>query len=103
MILVSHDREFLNKQVNRIVSFETEGMRSYKGNYDFYLKAREEEVKSLEARAKNQEQKIRDAKRFIERFRSKATKARQAQSKLKLVKNGPDRDLSKEKRSIFLP
>jgi ATP-binding cassette subfamily F protein 3 len=85
MILVSHDREFLNKQVNRIVSFETEGMRSYKGNYDFYLKAREEEVKSLEARAKNQEQKIRDAKRFIERFRSKATKARQAQSKLKLV------------------
>jgi len=86
MILVSHDREFLNKQVNRIVSFETEGMRSYKGNYDFYLKAREEEVRSLEARAKNQEQKIRDAKRFIERFRSKATKARQAQSKLKLVK-----------------
>ena len=85
MILVSHDREFLNKQVNRIVSFETEGMRSYKGNYDFYLKAREEEVRSLEARAKNQEQKIRDAKRFIERFRSKATKARQAQSKLKLV------------------
>ncbi|MBL7203571.1 MAG: ABC-F family ATP-binding cassette domain-containing protein [Desulfobacteraceae bacterium] len=86
MILVSHDREFLNKQINWIVSFETEGMRSYKGNYDFYLKAREEEVKSLEARAKNQEQKIRDAKRFIERFRSKATKARQAQSKLKLVK-----------------
>ena len=86
MILVSHDREFLNKQVNRIVSFETEGMRSYKGNYDFYLKAREEEVRSIEARAKNQEQKIRDAKRFIERFRSKATKARQAQSKLKLVK-----------------
>ena len=85
LILVSHDREFLNKQVNRIVSFETEGMRSYKGNYDFYLKAREEEVRSLEARAKNQEQKIRDAKRFIERFRSKATKARQAQSKLKLV------------------
>jgi len=85
MILVSHDREFLNKQVNRIVSFETEGMRSYKGNYDFYLKAREEEVRSIEARAKNQEQKIRDAKRFIERFRSKATKARQAQSKLKLV------------------
>ncbi len=86
MILVSHDREFLNKQINRVVSFETEGMRSYKGNYDFYLKAREEEVRSLEARAKNQEQKIRDAKRFIERFRSKATKARQAQSKLKLVK-----------------
>ncbi len=86
LILVSHDREFLNRQVNRIVSFETEGMRSYNGNYDFYLKAREEEIRSLEARARNQEQKIRDAERFIERFRSKATKARQAQSKIKLVK-----------------
>ena len=86
MVLVSHDREFLNRQINRIVSFEIEGMRSYNGNYDFYLKAREEEVRSLEARAKNQEQKIKDAEKFIERFRSKATKARQAQSKIKLVK-----------------
>ncbi|MBL6967794.1 MAG: ABC-F family ATP-binding cassette domain-containing protein [Desulfobacteraceae bacterium] len=86
MILVSHDREFLNRQIRSIVSFETERMRSYNGNYDFYLKAREEEVRSLEAKARNQEQKIRDAQKFIERFRSKATKARQAQSKIKLVK-----------------
>ncbi|MCF8142802.1 MAG: ABC-F family ATP-binding cassette domain-containing protein [Deltaproteobacteria bacterium] len=86
LVLVSHDREFLNRQVNRVVSFETEGMRSYNGNYDFYLKARQEEIRSLEARAKNQEQKIRDAEKFIERFRSKATKARQAQSKIKLVR-----------------
>ena len=85
MILVSHDREFLNRQVNRIVSFETEGMRSYSGNYDHYLKARSEEVKSLEAKARNQEQKIKDAQKFIERFKSKATKARQAQSKIKLL------------------
>jgi len=86
LVLVSHDREFLNRQIRRIVSFETEGMRSYNGNYDFYLKAREEEIRSLEARARNQEQRIRDAEKFIERFRSKATKARQAQSKIKLVK-----------------
>jgi ATP-binding cassette, subfamily F, member 3 len=86
LVLVSHDREFLNRQVNRIVSFEPEGMRSYNGDYDFYLKAREEEIRALEARAKNQEQRIRDAEKFIERFRSKATKARQAQSKIKLIK-----------------
>ena len=85
MILVSHDREFLNRQVNRIVSFETEGMKSYSGNYDHYLKARSEEVKSIEAKARNQEQKIKDAQKFIDRFRSKATKARQAQSKIKLI------------------
>lgn len=85
MVLVSHDREFLNRQIHRIVSFETEGMRSYSGNYDFYLKARREEVKSLENKARNQEQKVKDAQKFIERFKSKANKARQAQSKIKLL------------------
>ncbi len=85
MILVSHDREFLNRQIHRLVSFETEGMRSYSGNYDFYLKARQEEVRSLENKARNQAQKVKDAQKFIERFRSKANKARQAQSKIKLV------------------
>ena len=86
MLLVSHDREFLNRQIRRTVSFEPEGMRVYSGNYDFYLGAREEEEATLEARARNREQKVREAQRFIERFRAKATKARQAQSKIKLVK-----------------
>ncbi|VBB46339.1 ABC transporter, ATP-binding protein [uncultured Desulfatiglans sp.] len=85
MVLVSHDREFLNRQVKRIMSFETEGMRVYSGDYDFYLKAREEEERALEAKARNQEQKVKEAQRFIERFQAKASKARQAQSKLKLV------------------
>ena len=86
IILVSHDRDFLNRQVNRIISLEPEGMKSYRGNYDFYLKAGEEERLNLKARARNQEQKIKDAQKFIERFRYKATKARQAQSKIKLLK-----------------
>ncbi len=86
LILVCHDRDFLNRQIERVISFEPEGLRSYSGNYDFYLKAREEEKRSLEASAKKQEQKIKEAKKFIERFRAKASKARQAQSKIKLVK-----------------
>lgn len=85
-ILVCHDREFLNRQINRVLSFEPEGLRMYKGNYDAYLEAREEEQRTLENRARNQEQKVKEAQRFIERFRSKASKARQAQSKIKLVK-----------------
>ena len=85
MVLICHDRDFLNRQVNRILSIEPEGFRSYSGNYDFYLKAREEENRVLEARARNQEQKIREAKKFIERFKAKASKARQAQSKIKLI------------------
>ena len=86
LMLVCHDRDFLNRQISRVISFEPEGMRSYSGNYDFYLQAREEERKSLEASAKKQEQKIKEAKKFIERFRAKASKARQAQSKIKLIR-----------------
>lgn len=86
IILVCHDREFLNHQIKRVISFETEGVRSYSGNYDQYMEAREEEVRGLEARARNQESQVKEARRFIERFRSKATKARQAQSKIKLLK-----------------
>ena len=86
IILVCHDREFLNRQINRVLSFEQEGIKSYRGNYDQYLKAREEENNRLEAMARNQEQKVKDAKKFIERFKTKATKARQAQSKIKLLK-----------------
>ena len=86
IILVSHDRDFLNRQINRIISFEPEGLKTYSGNYDFYLKAREDEKLIRLRQARNQEQKIKDAERFIERFRYKATKARQAQSKIKLIK-----------------
>jgi ATP-binding cassette, subfamily F, member 3 len=86
IILVCHDRDFLNRQIDRIISFEPEGIRSYRGNYEQYLVLREDENSRLEAMARNQEQKVKDAKKFIERFKTKATKARQAQSKIKLLK-----------------
>jgi ATP-binding cassette subfamily F protein 3 len=86
VVLICHDREFLNRQTERTFSFEPEGMRFYNGNYDHYLKAREEEKRNLEARARNQEQKVKEATKFIERFRAKSSKARQAQSKIKLLK-----------------
>ncbi len=86
MILICHDKDFLNRQIRRTISFEPEGVRFYSGNYDLYLKAREEEKRVLQARARNQEQKVKEAERFIERFRAKTSKARQAQSKIKLLK-----------------
>ena len=102
LVLVSHDREFLNRQIRRTISFEPEGVRFYNGNYDFYLKAREEERRTLEAKAKNQEQKIKEAKRFVERFKAKASKARQAQSKIKLIKKMElIKTYQKEKRIHF--
>ncbi len=85
MFLVCHDRDFLNRQISRTLSLEPEGLKNYSGNYDFYINAREQEKRVLEAKARNREQKVKEANRFIERFRAKATKARQVQSKIKLL------------------
>ena len=85
IFFISHDRDFINRLCQRILSLENEGIRSYPGNYDVYLKAHQEEEKILEGQAKKQAQTIKDARKFIDRFRYKATKARQAQSKLKLL------------------
>jgi len=86
IILVSHDRDFLNRQIHRTIGFENEGMRQYSGNYDGYLSAREQEKQITEAKNRNFEQKVKEAQKFIERFHAKASKARQAKSKAKLIK-----------------
>ncbi len=85
LVLICHDREFLNRHINKVISLEEEGLATYTGNYDQYVKIREQEEKVAEGKAKKQERMVKQAERFIERFRSKATKARQAQSKLKLL------------------
>lgn len=100
IILVCHDKEFLNRQIGRVLSFEREGIRIFRGNYDQYIDAREEENRRLEAEARNQEQKVKEAKKFIDRFRYKATKARQAQSKIKLLKKMEIIKTHKREKSI---
>ncbi len=84
-ILISHDREFLNEQVNRIWSFEPEGVRAYTGNYDKYLHARAEERVLLSNRAKNLQREREKAQEFINRFRAQANKARAVQSRIKAL------------------
>ena len=84
-ILISHDREFLNEQIKRVVSFEVEGVRTYPGDYDHYLKQRAEERVLLENRAKNVERERAHLEQFIDRFRYKASKAAQVQSRVKLL------------------
>ena len=83
LFLVSHDREFLNEQVNRIVSFEPEGVRTFRGNYEGYLRQREEEREVLENRAKNLEREKAHLEQFVRRFRAKASKAAQVQSRVR--------------------
>jgi ATP-binding cassette subfamily F protein 3 len=83
LLLVSHDREFLNRQIGRVLSLEPEGLRSYAGDYDDYRRQRAEEEVHLEAQAKRQAAKRAQLEGFIERFGAKATKAAQAKSKEK--------------------
>ncbi|MHB8419410.1 MAG: ABC-F family ATP-binding cassette domain-containing protein [Myxococcales bacterium] len=83
LLLICHDRDFLNRHVGRVLSLEPEGLRGYAGNYDRYLEARALEEGQLEARASRQAARRKELQDFIDRFGAKATKARQAQSKQK--------------------
>ena len=85
MVLVCHDRPFFNRHVQRVISFEPEGVRFYSGNYDEYLEIRGQEEEVLSAENRKREKKIKELDRFVERFRAKATKARQAQSRAKQI------------------
>jgi ATP-binding cassette subfamily F protein 3 len=84
-ILICHDREFLNEQIERVVSFETEGVRHYAGNYERYLTLRSEEEIILENKAKNIAREREQTERFINRFRAQANKARAVQSRVKAL------------------
>ena len=85
LLLVSHDREFLDRQIDRVLSLEPEGLRSYAGNYERYLELRAMEEEHLEAQAEKQQKRRAQMEAFIQRFRAKATKARQVQSRVKLM------------------
>src|SRR5574340_349985 len=83
LLLVSHDRDFLNRQIGRVLALEPEGLRAYAGDYDDYKRQRAEEEERLLAQAARQQAKRAQLETFIERFGAKATKARQARSKEK--------------------
>ncbi len=83
IILISHDRYFLNRLVNQIAELTPRGVRLYPGNYDTFLERRDEERLRLENLAEHQQKEIARLESFIERFRYKATKSRQVQSRIK--------------------
>lgn len=83
VVIVSHDRYFLDRMVTKIVEVWQRDLVSYSGNYSFYLKEKEERMQLQQRAYENQQDYIRQQERFIERFRAKATKAAQAQSAMK--------------------
>ena len=85
VLLTSHDRSFLNKITNKILAIENGKPVRFNGNYNGYIEMRQKEAEKLEAAAQRQQKKIAKEMEFIDRFRYKATKARQAQSRLKML------------------
>jgi ATP-binding cassette subfamily F protein 3 len=85
LLLIAHDREFLDRIVNRVVNIEHARARAYRGNYSAFEEQRAAELAEQSALFTRQQQQIRHMQSFVERFRAQATKARQAQSRLKAL------------------
>ena len=85
VLLISHDRRFLNSLATRIIELDRGALSVYSGNYDDYEKQKQEREELLESQAANQSRKIAEVERFIERFRAKNTKATQVQSRIKML------------------
>jgi ATP-binding cassette subfamily F protein 3 len=85
VIIVSHDRTFLDNVITKTVDVTQQQLVTYEGNYSFYLQEKELRQEIQQGAYENQQQKIRQTERFIERFKAKATKARQVQSRVKAL------------------
>ncbi|MEM9998798.1 MAG: ABC-F family ATP-binding cassette domain-containing protein, partial [Bacteroidota bacterium] len=85
VVVVSHDRYFLDRMVTQIAELRDSRIDAYAGNYSFYMEEREERIALQAAAYENQQRMIAETERFIERFRYKATKAKQVQSRVKML------------------
>ncbi|MEX0594230.1 MAG: ABC-F family ATP-binding cassette domain-containing protein [Balneolaceae bacterium] len=83
VIIVSHDRAFLDTLTTRTLALDAGALYDYAGNYSFYEKKFAQEQELLERQAENQAKQIKETEEFIDRFRYKATKAKQVQSRIK--------------------
>jgi ATPase subunit of ABC transporter with duplicated ATPase domains len=84
-LLISHDHHFLDTVATTIVDVDYQTIKAYPGNYAHFVRAKREERERREAEIEKREAEIAGHKAFVERFRAKASKARQAQSKLKAI------------------
>ena len=100
VVITSHDRAFLNQVANRILAIEPGEAVHHRGNYDEYLAARERALEVKEAAAARQEREIQRQMRFVERFRYKATKARQVQSRLRQLEKVEIIELPRATRKV---
>jgi ATP-binding cassette subfamily F protein 3 len=100
IVIVSHDRVFLNHLIEWIAEIEAQRIDLYHGDYDHYLEEKEARRQVFEATYKTQQRKIEQTERFIERFRAKNTKSSQVQSRIKMLEKIERIELPEKKREI---
>ena len=100
IIVISHDRSFLDRLTTTTWELSLGRLTAYRGNYSKYLVDKEERLTIERAAYANQQAMIKQTERFIERFRSKSTKARQVQSRVKQLEKMERIELSETERSI---
>lgn len=83
LLLISHDRDFLDNTMTHILSFEQQGLQTYTGNYSSFEKQKAARLKLQQQQFDKQQTKIAHLQSFITRFKAKASKAKQAQSRVK--------------------
>ena len=85
VVIVSHDRQFIDNVATKTVDVTQQQLVTYEGNYSFYLHEKEMREEIQQNAFDNQQAKIRQTERFIERFKAKASKAKQVQSRVKSI------------------
>jgi ATP-binding cassette subfamily F protein 3 len=100
LVLISHDRYFLDVTVNRIVEIWNKKIWTYSGNYEKYLTQKTQRQEQLEAAYRNQRERIEQLEVFINRFRYQATKAKQVQSRIKELEKMERIELPEEEKTI---
>lgn len=100
MIIISHDRMFLDKVTERTWDLSFGRLDVYKGNYSYYVKEKAERRSIEKGAYDNQQAKIKQTKRFVDKFRAKATKAKQVQSRVKQLEKMELVELSNDEHQI---
>jgi ATP-binding cassette subfamily F protein 3 len=102
LLTIAHDRVFLDKMVNQIVELSNHHLTVYKGNYSYYLAEKERRVEALKKQMVLQRTEIKKTREFIERFRYKATKAKQVQSRIKMLERFELIELERRGKQVHL-
>jgi ATP-binding cassette subfamily F protein 3 len=100
VLVVSHDREVLNRSVTHVLALENQKLEISTGGYDIYLKRRAERMANLTGQKAKQDAAKAHLQAFVDRFRAKASKARQAQARIKMMERMQDIQVPIEDRAI---